>query len=141
MNADRIIACVCGVVGAIWAFAGLFIYGFWMNKGPGPGFLPVIIGVVTCILCILLILRRDTEVEPVDKNAIKPIAAMIAFVLAIYIIGFIATILVFMVAWLVHEGAYSYKFSIILASAVTLLIWGVFEYWLQVPFPSGLITI
>lgn len=139
MNADRMVALACGIVGAYWAFNGWFEYGFWVNKGPGPGFLPVIFGVLTCVFCTARILRRDKDAEPVDLKALLPIAAIVAFTVSIYIIGFLASAFLFMVGWLVNQGRYSYKYSIFLAAVVVFFIWGVFEYWLQVPFPTGMI--
>ncbi len=141
MDADRIIALACGLVGAFWAFNGWFEYGFWINKGPGPGFLPVIFGTLTCIFCAVRLLRADKKAEPVDKNALLPIMAIIAFTACIYIIGFLASSFLFIVGWLINQGRYSYRFSIILAAIVVFSVWGIFEYWLQVPFPSGMIKL
>lgn len=141
MDADRIIALICGLVGAFWAFTGWFEYGFWVNKGPGPGFLPVIFGTITCIFCVVRILRADKNAEPVDAKALLPIAAIVAFTVCIYIIGFLASAFLFMVAWLVNQGRYSYKFSVIFAAIVVFCVWGIFEYWLQVPFPTGMIRL
>jgi hypothetical protein len=140
MNADRAIAFVCGIIGAYWAIAGWFSYGLWVNKGPGPGFLPVIFGSLTVILCIARLLRKDKEAEPVERKAIIPMAAMVASAVAIYVIGFLPAMFLLIIFWLVNQGAYSYKFSLFMATAIIVFIWGVFEYWLSVPFPTGLIT-
>ncbi|MHC1758348.1 MAG: tripartite tricarboxylate transporter TctB family protein [Negativicutes bacterium] len=141
MDADRMIAVVCGLIGAFWAFNGAYSFGLWVNNGPGPGFLPAIIGIATCGLSILRLIRKDIEkAEPVDKKAMIPIAAIIGFVLCIYVIGFLATTFLFIAAWVVTQGLYSYKFSLVLAAIVTFSIWGIFEWWLQVQFPSGLIN-
>lgn len=139
MNADRAIAILCGLVGGFWAYAGWFNYGFWVNKGPGPGFIPVIIGMATCVLAAVQALHYDKEAEPVDVKAILPIAAMIAFAGCVSIIGFLATVFLFMFIWLLTQGSYSRTFSVSLAAITTGLIWGIFECWLQVPFPGGLI--
>ncbi len=141
MNADRVIALICGLVGAFWAAMGWFSYGFWFNKGPGPGFLPVIFGCLAVMFCVARLYRKDKEkAEPVDVRAIIPIAAIIVCLLAIYVIGFLPAAFLFMAFWLVNQGSYSYKFSLTMASAVTAFIWVVFAYWLQVPFPTGLFT-
>lgn len=140
MNADRGIALICGIIGAFWAATGWFSYGVWVNKGPGPGFLPVIFGSLTVIFCIARLLRKDKDAEPVDLRAIVPIAAIIVCALAIYVIGFLPATFLLIVFWLVNQGAYSYKFSIFMAASIIAFIWGVFSFWLQVPFPAGLIT-
>jgi len=141
MNADRVIALACGFVGAFWALNGWFNYGFWINKGPGPGFLPVIFGLLTCTFCVMRLLRPDKDAEPVDKRALVPIGAIIAFTVSIYIVGFLASAFLFMACWLKSQGSYSYRFSLVLAALVTFFIWLVFEYWLQVPFPTGMIKL
>ena len=141
MNADRGIALVCGLIGAFWAATGWFSYGLWVNKGPGPGFLPVIFGCFTVIFAIARLLRKDEEAEPVDFKAMIPVAAIITCLLAIYIIGFLPAAFLLIVFWLIHQGSYSYKFSVFLAGAIVLSIWGIFGLWLQVPFPTGLISI
>lgn len=140
MNADRVVALICGIVGAFWAATGWFSYGVWINKGPGPGFLPVIFGSLTVVLAIARLLRKDKDAEPVDFKAIIPIAAIVACIAAMYVIGFLPACFLLIVFWLVNQGAYSYKFSLGLATAVTVFIWVVFEYWLSVQFPAGLIT-
>jgi hypothetical protein len=140
MNADRAIALICGIIGAFWAATGWFSYGVWVNKGPGPGFLPVIFGSLTVIFCIARLLRADKDAEPIDPRAVVPIAAIIVCALVIYVIGFLPATFLLIAFWLVNQGAYSYKFSIFLAATIILFIWGVFGYWLQVPFPTGLIT-
>lgn len=141
MNADHAIALICGVIGAFWATTGWFSYGIWVNKGPGPGFLPVIFGILTVTLCIARLLRKDKGAEPIDLRAIAPIVAIIACAAAIHIIGFLPATFLLLVIWLVNQGAYSYKFSLFLAASIILSIWGVFGYWLQVPFPVGLIEL
>ncbi len=141
MNADRVIALICGLVGAFWAAYGWFSYGFWLNKGPGPGFLPVIFGCLAVIIAIARLGRKDKEAEQVDLRAIFPIAAIIACALAIYVIGFLPAVFVFVAFWLVNQGSYSYKFSLFMAAAVTVFVWAVFASWLQVPFPTGLLTL
>lgn len=140
MNADRMVALICGVIGAFWAATGWFSYGMWVNKGPGPGFLPVIFGCCTVILAIARLLRKDKDAEKVDMRAVVPIAAIIGCVAAMYVIGFLPACFLLVVFWLVNQGSYSYRFSLSLAAGVTAFIWVVFEYWLSVQFPAGLIT-
>lgn len=139
MNADRMIALICGIIGAGWAATGWFSYGIWVNKGPGPGFLPVIFGCFTVILCIARLVRKDKGAEPVDFKAIVPVAAIIVCVAATHFIGFLPASFLLIVYWLVKQGNYSYKFSLFLAASIVVSIWGVFGYWLQVPFPVGLL--
>lgn len=139
MNADRVIALICGTVGAYWAITGWFSLGLWINKGPGPGFLPVIFGIITVILCGIHMLKQGGEAEPVDFWALVPVAAIIAFAAAIHVIGFLPASFLIIFLWLIKQGGYSYKFSFLLAIAVTVSIWGIFGYWLQVPFPLGLL--
>lgn len=140
MNADRGIALICGMIGAFWAATGWFSYGLWVNKGPGPGFLPVIFGCFTVIFSIARLLRQDEEAEPIDLKAMIPVAAIIACALAIYIIGFLPAAFLLIFFWLRNQGNYSYKFSVFLAGSIVLSVWAVFGFWLQVPFPSGLIS-
>lgn len=140
MNADRGLTIFCLILGAYWAFTGLFTYGLWVNNGPGPGFLPTIIGALTCIFAgMQLIKQLKEEAEPFDKRALLPMAAMVGFALCAYVIGFFVSIFFFLIAWPVIRGGYSMKFSVIFSVAVTSALWGIFAYWLQVPFPSSLI--
>ncbi len=140
MNADRMVALVCGLIGAAWAATGLFSYGFWINKGPGPGFIPVIFGCFSVLLASARLLRKDKDAEKIDVRAFIPIAAIFACILSMYVIGFLPACFLLTVFWLVRQGRYSYRFSVGLAAAVTGFFWLVFEYWLSVQFPTGLIT-
>ena len=138
MNADRVIALVCGMVGAYWAINGWLSLGLWINKGPGPGFLPVIFGSFTVLLCIAHLLKKGNDAEPVDLQALIPVAAIIVYAAAIHIIGFLPASFVLIFLWVIKQGGYSFGFSFLLAASVTVSIWGIFGYWLQVPFPLGL---
>lgn len=140
MDADRAVALICGIIGAFWAAAGLLSYGLWVNNGPGPGFLPAIFGCLTVMLAIARLLKKDKDAEKVDFKAFIPMAAIVACIMAVYIVGFLPACFLLIAFWLVNQGGYSYKFSLGLAAAVTVSIWVVFEYWLSVPFPAGLIT-
>ncbi|WP_257350079.1 tripartite tricarboxylate transporter TctB family protein [Pseudalkalibacillus decolorationis] len=138
---SRIIPLIVAIIGTYCAYQGWFQYGFWVNKGPGGGFLPVIIGVLCALLCIYEAIKNtDTSVR-FERKHLFPIIATILLFFAINIVGMIAALGLFMIAWLFFLEKFTIYRSATLGICTTGVIYIVFKLFLHVPFPVGYLGI
>lgn len=142
---ERVVAALCVLVGGFWAFKGFVTYGFWVDKGPGGGFLPIVIGLLTVILSLVLLKRSFTKKAenktPVNLKIFIPIFSVLAAVFLTKILGLVLTMVIMVFIWLKFLEKYTYLHASISAMLVGIFVYGIFRLWLQVLLPTGLIGI
>lgn len=138
---DKGMELFCALIGAVWVYMGLFEYGFWEEKTPGGGFIPVLFGGLTVILCLVLLFRRQSKTVTINKHVWLPVLVVAAAMVAISLLGMIATLLIMVFAWLRFYEKYTMVRAGFIATVVVTFVFGIFGMWLQVPFPTGLIGI
>ncbi len=119
---------------------------------PGPGLWPMAISIVM-IACSLIMLYRTWKMTP-EKNtdivltgqgarrAYISMAILIAYVILLEPVGFIVTTTVLEFIFIKWFSKRSVLVSLIISVAVTAVIYGVFQYVLNVPVGSfGLIRL
>lgn len=127
-------------VGFYWCVMSVK-YGLWVRKGPGGGFLPMVAGLLT-VLIGLLVLKNSWKEETLGTFSPKvliPIGAMIAIALSSKLIGLLGAIIVYLFCWLNFYSKTSLKTSIIVSIVCPAIIYAIFVVWLKVPVPTGLI--
>lgn len=119
---------------------------------PGPGLWPTAISIVMLACAALLLYRtwkltpeKNTAIDlfgPGPKRAYISMAILVVYVFLLEILGFIiaTTLLEFIfIRWFSKKGC---VVSFVIAAAVTAIVFGVFQYVLNVPVGSfGLFTI
>ncbi len=138
---DKAIEIFCAFIGAVWVYMGVFEYGFWTDKTPGGGFIPVLFGGLTVILCLVFLFRGQSKAVTINKHIWLPVLAVAAAMACISVLGMIATLLIMVFAWLRFYEKYTAVRAGIISGIVVAFVFGVFGMWLQVPFPAGLIGI
>jgi hypothetical protein len=130
------------IAGAYWLIRG-FDYGFWVRKGPGPGFLPVIAGavVVVCAIVIIIANIRDKNHLHFTRKVFVPVLAMLGLGLGCYVIGMIMSIALFLVLWLKIAEKRSTVETLLISVITTATLYGIFVFWLSVPMPKGFLGI
>ncbi|KKK36501.1 hypothetical protein WQ57_18985 [Mesobacillus campisalis] len=136
---DRMISVFIILFGGYWAFKGWTEYGFWIDKTPGSGFLPVIIGIATMLLATLGLLKNNPPVFRIEKKNFVPVIGALLMVASISVFGMIISILLFLVLWLLIVEKFTIKRASILGLSTTLVIYLIFDMVLKVPFPTGII--
>lgn len=154
-----IIEIIMMIAGAVWAYYGLFEYGFSANGGPGSGFFPVIAGVIVVLLCALDIFNRISARQPINgkmKTPQQKECLMLTFIpsqlrpLFVLAYGFMGIILLnlfgILIAgvltcgiWLKFISKKNILQSLAVACLTTGVLYGVFVIWLRVPFPRGIL--
>ncbi len=121
-------------------------YPFGSPGAPGPGFLPVVLGVAFLILAIILLIRPGRPIEsalPADRAAAVRIGTtVVAITLAILLfdrLGFLVVGTALMLTMLLVLDRQPVR-AVLLAPISTVLVYAVFKVWLRVPLPAGVLS-
>lgn len=132
-----------GIMFLCFAAVGLYLArGYSMGSAGemGPGYFPVVLGVVLAALGLLLVGRAiGSGDEPVDHFSIRPllflVVAVVAFGVTIEPLGLVLSLIV-TVALAALAGRESGPLEIgILAVVLAVLSVGIFHYALRLPLP------
>jgi putative tricarboxylic transport membrane protein len=141
---ERILAGVFGLFGAFWIAQALGLR-YWGDFAPGPGFLPLWLG-ITLVALVTIHFLTSRRRAPADEAAeasprLGRIAAIVAgFVACIAIIewlGFAASVAAYLVFLLgaVERQRPAVVAGVTIGTTVTLHL--IFRTWLGVPLPEG----
>jgi len=122
----------------------------WGPDGPEPGYFPFYIGCLLfggaawVILQTLLAWKHDGGEEVfAEKHEFNLMMLMLipsaAFTAAIYVVGIYVASLVFIAAFMVWQGKYSYFKSFAVGAVISAVLFALFEIWFMLPLPKGLI--
>ena len=139
-------------VGGLFSI-GSFNYSIWDQYGPGPGFFPLLLGILFTILSFLLLIvsslmkehKGDELVESDSLNfrIIRKTVIYLVFLFCFYFLfdqlGFLLTILFFMIGVLILFSRKSIKFSLSLSILTSILTYLIFVRLLGVQLPGGIL--
>ena len=122
----------------------------WGADGPEPGYFPFYIG---CLLfggaawVIVQTLRGwkqdDGEESFAQNHEFRLMLLMLipsaAFTVSIYVVGIYLASLIFIAAFMVWQGKYSYAKSISVGAGISAVLFALFEVWFKLPLPKGFI--
>jgi len=122
----------------------------WGSDGPEPGYFPFYIGCLMMggaawvILQTLFAWKKDDGKEVfVERNAFHLMLLMLiptsVFVAAIFVLGIYLASLIFIAAFMVWQGKYSYFKSITVGMGISTALFLLFEIWFLLPLPKGFI--
>jgi len=136
---DKIITMLCILISTTWVYMGIFKYGFWVDRSPGGGFIPILMGILTIIFCVILLLKgKFKKTAQINKRAFYPVVAVLLSLVSMKILGSIITVALLVFIWLRYLEKYTYKHAIMIGIIVAIFVLGVFKLWLQVPLPTGI---
>ena len=128
-------------LGILWIWLGVTRYGFWNAKtGPASGFFPIIVASVLVVFSIIAIFMSAKE-EPAkyDIEVVHLVAAIVGILLSTYLIGLLWSLLIYVVLWMKFYEKMSLRTTLIATVVLGLIVYGTFVFWLQVPFPEGIL--
>lgn len=122
----------------------------WGTDGPEPGYFPFYIGCLLfggaswIILQTLWAWKQDDGKEVfAEKHEFNLMLLMLVpsaiFTAAIFVLGIYLASLVFVAAFMVWQGKYSYFKSIAVGTSISALLFSLFEVWFKLPLPKGFI--
>ena len=156
---DIVISAVLILISAVWTGAAIFDLGLWIpGVSADSGFVPMLFGVLTLVCSIPMLLdsikkykARDVEAEKAAKAAEPDTlkGKVIAFVrkycpaffavfgiLCLQFLGLIPMVLLLVLGWMKLINNFSWPKSVLIAGIVTVVIFLIFDVWLQIPFPG-----
>ena len=114
---------------------------------PGPGFLPFGLAIILIALSLALILKsREKESDPAPfwpkRGWLRPLVGGGIFLLYALILGplgFIFTTFLFLILWMWIIERIRWITILTISVGVTGVLYFIFEYFLEVPLPAGLL--
>ena len=138
------------LVGILFCIGGVH-YGLRRSGIPGPGFLPVVTGLILIVLSLILLisrfLRQRDEASSAEKRMpsgealkriLKALGALCLYTLILERLGFAMTTFLFMVVLLRLEPR-RWTFIIPAALGATAFFFFLFKVLLRVPLPPGIL--
>ena len=145
--ADRVSGLLL-LISGIGFTVGARQYPYWAPTGPGAGFLPFWLGLTMALLAAVLLVgavrRADHGEDWLPRGRafmrlVVVIVATTAFVWLLPTLGMTVGTFLFLVGILRFLEGHSWVATIGVALATAAATWLVFIYWLNVPFPPGLL--
>jgi hypothetical protein len=122
----------------------------WASDGPEPGYFPFYIGCLMLggaawvILNTLRTWKQDGGNEIfAQRHEFNLMLLMLmptaVFTAAIFVLGIYVAALIFIAAFMVWQGKYSYFKSIAVGFGISAALFVLFEIWFLLPLPKGFI--
>jgi putative tricarboxylic transport membrane protein len=122
----------------------------WASDGPEPGYFPFYIGCLMLggaawvILSTLRTWKQDDGNEIfAERHEFNLMLLMLmptaVFTAAIFVLGIYVAALIFIAAFMVWQGKYSYFKSIAVGFGISAALFVLFEIWFLLPLPKGFI--
>ncbi|HEX8883675.1 MAG TPA: tripartite tricarboxylate transporter TctB family protein [Noviherbaspirillum sp.] len=144
---EAVVAGLVLIAGLVVIFGSRKLGSGWTSDGPGAGYFPFYIGLITAVSGLgvlyqaLLGKNRNTEIF-VDGEQFKRVMSVLipaaVYVLAIQVIGIYVASAVYIALFMIILGKYSWVRSVIVALAVAILFFCLFEVWFKVPLFKGM---
>ncbi len=145
-RANRILGAVVLVLGLVWTYLSM---GLDMERAgaPGPGFVPMASALAMALMGAGLVVSNlrgsGPKVAWADRDGLGRVltisAAFIGYIFASGVIGFFASTTLFMLCAIRYWGGYRWRTTVTLAVVLSTAGWAVFQLWLGLPLPYGLI--
>jgi len=147
------------IASLIFVFLSLFVlihsfsYPYKDRLGPGPGFFPFWMSIITGLLSLGLFLQTTLgKSDPTEKSSFFPnpegglrivliLASLAMVVVFLNPLGFRVSLLLFLFFLPIFLGVRNWVVIPILAVAGSFGVFHVFYYWLKLPLPIGIFGI
>ena len=127
-----------GLFFTVYTLAHYQLYDATM--GPMQGALPTgIASLLTVFGAVSCLKARNSEAKPFDLRNWSVVAAVGAVILATHYVGFLPSIFVFLFAWMKFKEHLSWKTTIIVTAVMAVFVFGVFVWWMEIPFTPGIL--
>lgn len=143
------IACIAFLGISLFSLAKSFEYPYHDRLGPGPGFFPFWISLITGLLAVGLLVQtslseageqRATGFIPERPGVLRIfliLGSLICVVILLNPLGFRLSLFLFLVFVPLGLGYRKWWFIVIFAIAGSFGVFHLFYYWLRLPLPIG----
>jgi Tripartite tricarboxylate transporter TctB family len=143
---EAVVAFLILVMGVVVVYGSWALGSGWTSDGPGAGYFPFYIGIILCISGLgtlyqsLFGKNKNPEVF-VDKEQLHRVLSMflpaLVYVFAVQFLGLYVASAIYIALFMIILGKYSKLKSIVVALAVVVLFFLMFEVWFKVPLFKG----
>ena len=144
---ESVVAVLIVLLGALVIQGSWKLGSGWTSDGPGAGYFPFYIGVILCISGTGILVQgllgksRNHEIF-VDSVQLKRVLSVLLpallYVLVVQFIGLYVASALYIALFMIILGKYSRVKSVIVALAVVVLFFMMFEVWFKVPLFKGM---
>lgn len=127
-----------------------FSFGFWKGYGPGPGLLPLILGISMIILCVLQLFSKDVLRSIEESIFLKRrewarvslyfLAAVVTAAL-MNTLGFLLVTILFSFVVLRYIESWPTQKSVYISLLLPFMLWALFYIGFKVELPEGVLSI
>ena len=144
---EAAVAALVLLMGLIVIFGSRKLGSGWTSDGPGAGYFPFYIGVILCISGAGILVQGLTAKNKnheifVDSEQLKRVLQVLLpallYVLVVQFIGLYVASALYIALFMIILGKYSRVKSVIVAVAVIVLFFMMFEVWFKVPLFKGM---
>lgn len=143
--ADRLTGLAFVIFGVLVAVRSLSLgVGGW--RAPGPGFLPLVVGVAASLLGAGLASSRTPQgfradlQQPSRRKLLAASVLLGGYALGLDRLGFVPATFVLIVVWLRVVGRSPWREAALVAAAATTAMYAIFVRWLAIPLPGGILA-
>jgi len=147
------ITCIVFVGFAIFWMVESFAYPYKDRLGPGPGFFPFWLSIITGGLGLALLLQVSFAKDVIEgsatlrverqgaKRILVILIALAASLALLDPLGFRISLFLFLLFLPIALGERTWWVTLVFAAAGSFGVFHVFYYWLKVPLPMGILGI
>ena len=145
-SVDAVVAAVLALVGIVVMVQARKLGAAWGSDGPGAGYFPFYIGGLLTIGAVgilyqSLLSKKADRASFVDAAQMKQVLSVLlpsaAFVAVIMVVGLYLASAIFLAAFMVWLGKYSWPKSVALGVGASAFFFVLFEIWFKVPLAKG----
>jgi hypothetical protein len=134
---ESVVAILIVLLGAVVIQGSWKLGSGWTSDGPGAGYFPFYIGVILCISGTGILVQgllgknRNHEVFVDSEQLKRVLSVLLPALVYVLVVQFIALFMIIL-------GKYSRVKSVVVALAVVVLFFLMFEVWFKVPLFKGM---
>jgi hypothetical protein len=143
---DAVVAALLFVFGVVLTIAAWRLGARWTSDGPGAGYFPFYIGLITIIASLGIFYQavfsksRDTDAFVNRVEAVRVLSVLLPaglYVLVAMFLGLYVASAIYIAVFMIALGKYPPVKSVVLAVVIVAVFFLMFEVWFKVPLYKG----
>jgi hypothetical protein len=143
---DALVAALIFVFGIVLTIEAWRLGARWTSDGPGAGYFPFYIGLITIIASIGIFYQamfgksRDTGTFVDRAQAVRVLSVLLpatVYVLVVMFLGLYVASAIYIAAFMIVLGKYPPVKSVVLSVVIVAVFFLMFEVWFKVPLYKG----
>ena len=144
-TADIVCGVILAAVAVVVVFQGLGLGIGWSTDGPQPGFFVFYLGVALLVSAVVIVTkavrRHKGGATFAGRDQVRSVATVllpaVAMVVLTHVIGLYVSGALYLAAYMRWIGRHRWVTTVIIALAIPLTAFLIFEIWFLVPLPKG----